>query len=124
MLPQANSEGLSHMHYPKVRRSESIYLSFYLSLHLSLNLSCFYPSILLSIYSFIHLSFYLPIYLSISPSYLSIYPSIHLYLLLTYLCSTPDKPVHCIVWAKECFKLMFGNATDSMLYEDEANTGI
>lgn len=32
--------------------------------------------------------------------------------------STPDKPVHCIVWAKECFKLLFGNAQDSMLYED------
>jgi hypothetical protein len=28
------------------------------------------------------------------------------------------------VWAKECFKLMFGNATDSMLFEDEANTGM
>jgi hypothetical protein len=27
------------------------------------------------------------------------------------------------VWAKECFKLLFGNATDSMLYEDQANTG-
>ena len=22
--------------------------------------------------------------------------------------STPDKPVHCIVWAKELFKLLFG----------------
>lgn len=32
--------------------------------------------------------------------------------------STPDKPVHCIVWAKECFKLLFGNVTESMLYED------
>ncbi len=31
--------------------------------------------------------------------------------------STPDKPVHCIVWAKECFTLLFGNPTDSMLYE-------
>ena len=32
--------------------------------------------------------------------------------------STPDKPVHCIVWAKECFKLIFGNTTESMLFED------
>jgi ubiquitin-like 1-activating enzyme E1 B len=32
--------------------------------------------------------------------------------------STPDKPVHCIVWAKECFKLLFGNTSESMLYED------
>jgi len=27
--------------------------------------------------------------------------------------STPDKPVHCVVWAKELFKLMFGNAEES-----------
>ena len=32
--------------------------------------------------------------------------------------STPDKPVHCIVWAKECFKLIFGASSESMLYED------
>lgn len=32
--------------------------------------------------------------------------------------STPEKPVHCIVWAKELFKLLFGVAADSMLYED------
>lgn len=37
--------------------------------------------------------------------------------------STPDKPVHCIVWAKECFKLLFGPVTESMLFEDEAATG-
>ena len=23
---------------------------------------------------------------------------------------TPDKPIHCIVWGKECFKLIFGNS--------------
>jgi ubiquitin-like 1-activating enzyme E1 B len=34
--------------------------------------------------------------------------------------STPDKPVHCIVWAKECFKLLLGNTVESMLYEDPA----
>lgn len=34
--------------------------------------------------------------------------------------STPDKPVHCIVWAKEAFKLVFGQTQDSMLYEDPA----
>ena len=32
--------------------------------------------------------------------------------------STPDKPVHCIVWAKEFFKLLFGNAQESMLFEE------
>ena len=32
--------------------------------------------------------------------------------------STPDKPVHCIVWGKECFKLLFGKIEDSMLWED------
>jgi ubiquitin-like 1-activating enzyme E1 B len=37
--------------------------------------------------------------------------------------STPDKPVHCIVWAKELFKLLLGNAKDSMLFEDTAATG-
>jgi len=36
--------------------------------------------------------------------------------------STPDKPVHCIVWAKECFKLIFGTMTESMLFEDEKAT--
>mmetsp|Transcript_29432 Transcript_29432/g.41979 ORF Transcript_29432/g.41979 Transcript_29432/m.41979 type:complete len:653 (-) Transcript_29432:14-1972(-) len=37
--------------------------------------------------------------------------------------STPDKPVHCIVWAKECFKLLFGNSSESMLFEDETSSG-
>lgn len=32
--------------------------------------------------------------------------------------STPDKPVHCIVWAKELFKLIFGASAESMLYEN------
>lgn len=31
--------------------------------------------------------------------------------------STPDKPVHCIVWGKEFFKLVFGVSNDSMLFE-------
>jgi ubiquitin-like 1-activating enzyme E1 B len=31
--------------------------------------------------------------------------------------STPDKPVHCVVWAKELFKLLFGNPTESLLDE-------
>lgn len=34
--------------------------------------------------------------------------------------STPDKPVHCIVWAKECFKLLFNQPSESMLFEDES----
>jgi ubiquitin-like 1-activating enzyme E1 B len=33
--------------------------------------------------------------------------------------STPDKPVHCIVWAKEFFKLLFNQPAESMLFEDE-----
>ncbi|CAN0271161.1 unnamed protein product, partial [Hapterophycus canaliculatus] len=32
--------------------------------------------------------------------------------------STPSKPVHCIVWAKQLFILMFGKTQESMLYED------
>lgn len=31
--------------------------------------------------------------------------------------STPDKPVHTVVWAKECFKLLFGDRSASMLHE-------
>ena len=31
--------------------------------------------------------------------------------------STPSQPVHCIVWGKELFKLMFGKSEDSMLFE-------
>uniref|UniRef100_A0A7S2RPC2 SUMO-activating enzyme subunit n=1 Tax=Mucochytrium quahogii TaxID=96639 RepID=A0A7S2RPC2_9STRA len=39
--------------------------------------------------------------------------------------NTPDKPVHCIVWAKELFKLMFGNMAESMLSgnDDDASAG-
>jgi len=34
--------------------------------------------------------------------------------------STPSQPVHCIVWAKELYKLCFGaKCEDSMLFEDE-----
>jgi len=33
--------------------------------------------------------------------------------------STPDKPIHCIVWAKELHKLLIGNAEESVLYEPE-----
>lgn len=33
--------------------------------------------------------------------------------------ATPDKPVHCIVWAKELFKLLFGKTEDSMLFESD-----
>ncbi|RLN98749.1 hypothetical protein BBJ28_00017419 [Nothophytophthora sp. Chile5] len=35
--------------------------------------------------------------------------------------STPEKMVHCIVWAKECYKLLFGKMDESMLWEDPAN---
>ncbi len=37
--------------------------------------------------------------------------------------STPDKPVHCIVWAKELHKLLVGPAQQSMLYEAEGGEG-
>ena len=36
--------------------------------------------------------------------------------------STPSMPVHCIVWAKELYKLMFGDAPSSMLFEDTENS--
>jgi len=45
------------------------------------------------------------------PTYPKVYP-------ICTIRSTPDKPVHCIVWAKECFKLIFGLTSESMLYED------
>lgn len=32
--------------------------------------------------------------------------------------STPEKIVHCIVWAKELLSLLFGSKTNSMLYEE------
>jgi ubiquitin-like 1-activating enzyme E1 B len=35
--------------------------------------------------------------------------------------STPDKPVHCVVWAKELYKLLLGDASSSYLYEEETN---
>jgi ubiquitin-like 1-activating enzyme E1 B len=34
--------------------------------------------------------------------------------------STPEKPVHCIVWGKELFKFLFGNMEESMLNEVES----
>lgn len=37
--------------------------------------------------------------------------------------STPDKPVHCIVWAKELFKLLFNKPSESMLHEDDNKDG-
>ena len=35
--------------------------------------------------------------------------------------STPDKPVHCIVWSKELFKLLYNKTNESMLYEDNVS---
>ena len=37
--------------------------------------------------------------------------------------STPSQPVHCVVWAKELFKLLFGDASASMLFDDPAAEG-
>lgn len=33
--------------------------------------------------------------------------------------STPDKPVHCVVWAKELHKLLFGDSKSSFLFEGQ-----
>jgi len=38
--------------------------------------------------------------------------------------STPEKPVHCIVWAKELFKLMFGVEKESMLSGSEDDLAV
>mmetsp|Transcript_10799 Transcript_10799/g.15229 ORF Transcript_10799/g.15229 Transcript_10799/m.15229 type:complete len:698 (-) Transcript_10799:169-2262(-) len=38
--------------------------------------------------------------------------------------STPSQPVHCIVWAKELYKLIFGDKIEeSMLFEDDSLNG-
>lgn len=44
-------------------------------------------------------------------------PGLKVYPICT-IRSTPTEPVHCIVWAKEFFKLIFGNKEESMLFED------
>jgi ubiquitin-like 1-activating enzyme E1 B len=36
--------------------------------------------------------------------------------------STPSQPVHCIVWAKELYKLLFGKPDESMLFEGAAES--
>ena len=36
--------------------------------------------------------------------------------------STPSQQVHCVVWAKELFKLLFGDASSSMLFDDPATS--
>jgi ubiquitin-like 1-activating enzyme E1 B len=38
-------------------------------------------------------------------------------------CSTPDKPVHCVVWAKELHKLLLGDSAQSMLFEGGGEEG-
>ena len=41
--------------------------------------------------------------------------------------NTPDKPVHCVVWAKELFKLFFGERENSYLFEkpvESADTSV
>lgn len=38
--------------------------------------------------------------------------------------STPEKMVHCIVWAKELLVLLFGNKIDSMLYEEKIDESV
>ena len=41
-----------------------------------------------------------------------------------HCCSTPDKPVHCVVWAKELFKLLFGDPKSSMMFEENADDSV
>ncbi len=45
------------------------------------------------------------------------------YLSIIYIyISTPDKPIHCIVWAKELHKLLFGVQADSTLWDGPATS--
>ena len=37
--------------------------------------------------------------------------------------STPDQPVHCVVWAKELFKLLLGDFRLSYLFEENTSDG-
>ena len=48
------------------------------------------------------------------PSSCSAKPTQKVYPICT-IRSTPDKPVHCIVWAKEAFKLVFGKVSQLVL---------
>ena len=60
-----------------------------------------------------------PIFKSITACYECVpKPTPKLYPICT-IRSTPDKPVHCIVWAKECFKLLFNKPAESMLFEGD-----
>jgi ubiquitin-like 1-activating enzyme E1 B len=52
----------------------------------------------------------LPLLSCYSPATAKVYP-------ICTIRSTPDKPVHCIVWAKELFKLVLGPSAESMLFE-------
>jgi ubiquitin-like 1-activating enzyme E1 B len=38
--------------------------------------------------------------------------------------STPEKPVHCVVWAKELHKLLFGDPKTSMMYEENPEDSV
>jgi hypothetical protein len=38
--------------------------------------------------------------------------------------STPEKPVHCVVWAKELYKLLFSDPKTSMMYEDNFDDSV
>lgn len=47
----------------------------------------------------------------------SMFASVHSNDAIASPCSTPDKPVHCVVWAKELHKLLFGDSRASYLFE-------
>ena len=50
-------------------------------------------------------------------------PPLHNTTLTQLYNSTPDKPVHCIEWAKHLHMLMFGHQKDSILWDDTASGG-
>ena len=53
---------------------------------------------------------------TLSLSHLSLSAIAKVYPICT-IRSTPAEPVHCIVWAKELFKLLLGPTAESMLFE-------
>lgn len=40
------------------------------------------------------------------------------------IASTPEKPVHCVVWAKELYKLLFADPKTSMMFEENPEESV